>query len=154
MFACDCDLIIALAGGCALFMFACCRGCLRCVLPLQEICPVGCYCDTYGNLLTCPSGTYQNQTGASMYSQCLPCPLGSSAPYGSNAACTLCPAGSYASSSSSLSCTYCPGGTYGTAVGATSNAACIACPLGTFCPSGGATLVRVCARIRASVSVT
>lgn len=114
--------------------------------PLQTVCPLGAFCDSNGNLIPCPGGTYQNFTGASSISQCLYCPLGSYAgsPGALGAAtCAPCPAGTFAPSLGTMTCTNCPAGTYGTVVGANSSSACITCPLGSFCPSGSVSVVRV-----------
>ena len=94
----------------------------------------------------CPTGTYNDTTGAASYSACTLCADGT---YSKNEgatsklACLSCAPGTY-STSGAAGCTYCPKGTYSEVNGAS---ACISCPAGTYwwgSPSGGSTSYSAC----------
>lgn len=124
------------------------------------LCPAGGYCPAGSFEPTnCPSGTYNNYTGATSKDDCADCPpgyycAGSNNPYPTG----KCAAGYYCNSSSTTPYQYevppgyfsiegasqpapCTPGTYQTYPG---EASCLECPAGQYCDAFGATGYTLC----------
>jgi hypothetical protein len=96
------------------------------VSSAQALCPRGQYCPADSKLsIACGTGTYQNFTGKTVSSDCLPCapgfycpslaldyqiecPIGYRCPSGSLSAAEICPIGTYQDFKNQASCKVCP----------------------------------------------
>ena len=104
------------------------------------------FCSLPGAIISdnsCQPGTYQPSTGAASTEACLDCPTGTYQNWSGATLCNICPAGSYCPTGTVIFIA-CPAGTYQPNNGAVSIAACLRCPIGTYQEWSGGSLCRVC----------
>ena len=100
--------------------------------------PVGIYQSSANNQQPCPSGYYNNLTGSTNISDCIPCVEGGFCPKASSANIT-CPVGHYCPSYSFLPDNApCPIGTFNNLTGMSNISSCTQCPEGSYCLQGAA----------------
>eukprot|EP00698_Gefionella_okellyi_P024136 TRINITY_DN8434_c0_g1_i1.p1 TRINITY_DN8434_c0_g1~~TRINITY_DN8434_c0_g1_i1.p1 ORF type:complete len:1227 (-),score=207.87 TRINITY_DN8434_c0_g1_i1:66-3644(-) len=98
-------------------------------------CPSGSYCPGDTAVWTCPSGTYNNMTGASALGDCSTCPAGSYCVSPTSAP-VSCPVGFYCVAGAT-SATPCPAGTYSQLPNREAATQCFGCPERYYCPTAG-----------------
>ena len=92
-------------------------------------CPLG---STGPQTTPCPEGTFRDETGAGVDTDCDECPAGSYCPLATINP-EICPQGYYCEAGVSVA-VQCPEGTYGAIVGATADTDCTDCSEGNYCP--------------------
>ena len=100
-------------------------------------CPAGGYCPAGTPVITCPSGTFNDNLYGKALSDCKTCPIGHQCAEGSGGKGTLCAEGYYCPRGSGDGSYPCPAGTHGNwQRGKKDVNECLPCPPGHYCPEG------------------